>query len=153
MNLISVSALVKRNTMSLNFTPHACVIQDIHTLKMIGKGDLVGGLYVLKAETDMLVSTIVKSAHHAMVANVVNKTTWHKRLGHLSFKRMELIKDQLHFHDANNDICSVCPLAKQRRLSFVSNNQLSKCAFDLIHCDTWGRITHLLVMDMHIFSH
>lgn len=31
------------------------------------------------------------------------------------------------------------PLAKQRRLSFICHNHLSKCAFDLIQCDIWGQ--------------
>ena len=34
--------------------------------------------------------------------------------------------------------CTICPLAKQRKLSFTSNNHLSSNAFDLIHIDIWG---------------
>lgn len=34
--------------------------------------------------------------------------------------------------------CQICPLAKQRRLPFKSNNHLSENAFDLIHLDIWG---------------
>ena len=34
--------------------------------------------------------------------------------------------------------CYICPLAKQRRLSFASNNNTSACMFDLVHWHTWG---------------
>lgn len=34
--------------------------------------------------------------------------------------------------------CSVCPLAKQKRLAFISNNKLSPKPFDLVHIDVWG---------------
>lgn len=34
--------------------------------------------------------------------------------------------------------CTMCPLAKQRKLSFTSNNHLSSNAFDLIHVHIWG---------------
>ena len=64
---------------------------------------------------------------------------WHSRLGHLLDKRLHLLKDQLpcnvsKFHTP----CYVCPLAKQRTLSFVSNNHMSPFPYDLIHCDIWG---------------
>lgn len=39
---------------------------------------------------------------------------------------------------SNTEPCYICPLAKQRRLSFVSHNHLSQSPFDLIHCDVWG---------------
>ena len=36
------------------------------------------------------------------------------------------------------DPCYVCPLAKQRRLSFDSNNHMAQSPFDLVHCDVRG---------------
>lgn len=72
--------------------------------------------------------------------NKVTSHSWHHRLGHLSFKRLEFLKDQLHFKGEKNGITPyyICPLAKQRRLAFISNNHLSSYSFDLIHCDVWG---------------
>lgn len=75
--------------------------------------------------------------------NNVTSHIWYNRLGLLSFQKIELLKDQLHltcngYKQYKFAPCSVCPLAKQRRLSFVSNNHFSHNAFDLIHCDTWG---------------
>lgn len=67
----------------------------------------------------------------------------HYRLGHLSFQRLTLLRDQLHlfcnkYKDSRLVQCDVCPLAKQKRLSFTSNNHTSPNPFDLVHCDTWG---------------
>ena len=38
----------------------------------------------------------------------------------------------------DNHVCTVCPLAKQKRLPFPHNNHLSPCAFDILHVDIWG---------------
>ena len=35
-------------------------------------------------------------------------------------------------------ICTVCPLAKQKRLPFPNENHVCFSMFDLIHCDIWG---------------
>ena len=37
-----------------------------------------------------------------------------------------------------DSVCTVCPLAKQKRLPFISNNNLSSSPFDLLHVDIWG---------------
>lgn len=38
----------------------------------------------------------------------------------------------------SNTPCHICPLAKQRRLSFHFHNNVASAPFDLIHCDIWG---------------
>ena len=50
-----------------------------------------------------------------------------------------MLKDQLqcnHFSRATP--CYICPLAKQKRLSFPSHNNMSDSPFDLIYYDIWG---------------
>lgn len=37
----------------------------------------------------------------------------------------------------HSSLCKVCPLAKQKRISFPDNPHLSKLPFDLIHLDVW----------------
>ena len=50
-------------------------------------------------------------------------TIWHFRLGHPSFNNM--LPSVLHsFFGVCIDGCIVCPLAKQRRLSFPFNNNV-----------------------------
>lgn len=36
------------------------------------------------------------------------------------------------------ELCSNCPLAKQKHLPYISNNNLCANAFDLLHIDIWG---------------
>lgn len=45
-------------------------------------------------------------------------------------------------HNFSSSSCSVCPLAKFRRLSFPNSNTLSDLPFDLLHCDIWGPYAH-----------
>ena len=100
---------------------------------MIGRGNKVQDLYVLNVQC-------LHSVSNAFVNNV-SAHIWHNRLGHISFKRLDSLKDQLKCDVTRlhkSDPCYICPLAKQRRLPFESNNHLSKFPFDLVHCDIWG---------------
>lgn len=141
-NLLSISALTKRSSISIKFLTDGCDIQDLYNLRMIGKGRRVGGLYILDSTMKYGCNSVKHICNSdSVVMNNVDSYTWHNRLGHLSFKRLAGLKEQLHFkcNKGNEDVpCSICPLTKQRRLSFVSNNHLSPNAFDLVHADTWG---------------
>ena len=45
--------------------------------------------------------------------------TWHNRLGHPSHKHIAHLKDMFYIHlPKTQHICTVCPLAKQKILSF-----------------------------------
>lgn len=68
----------------------------------------------------------------------VSTPIWHNRLGHLSSKRLLSMRSVLGFSNSSKPPCHVCPLAKQRRLSFPFNNNVASSPFDLIHCDAWG---------------
>ena len=51
----------------------------------------------------------------------------------------ELTKKREIFYSPNcKNICHICPLAKQRCLSFPTFNNIADNAFDLVHCDIWG---------------
>lgn len=78
----------------------------------------------------------------AIVCSFIKQSvhSWHTRLGHPSLKHLSHLKSLIHvdsFKGTCTDKCLICPLAKQRRLSFQSNNNLASHIFDLIHCD-WG---------------
>ena len=45
---------------------------------------------------------------------------------------------QCDFSKCSDDVCYICPLAKHKRLPFVSHNHMSHIPFDLVHCDIWG---------------
>ena len=70
-----------------------------------------------------------------------NTLKWHYRLGHLSDDILRLIHGYKNLHLPSIfscKTCSVCPLAKQKRLPFTCHNHFSDACFDLIHCDIWG---------------
>ena len=65
---------------------------------------------------------------------------WHYRLEHPSYVKIQTLRNTFHINQ-NSDISwnySICNLAKQRRLSFISSNNLSITPFHLIHYDIWG---------------
>ena len=99
---------------------------------MIGRGRQLDSLFVLQYASFL-------SLFPSLISHVTSDT-WHARLGHLSnevFSKVSpYISDYpLHFDHLK---CSICPLAKLRRLSSQSHNNLSESTFDLVHCDIWG---------------
>ncbi|CAA2978778.1 Hypothetical predicted protein [Olea europaea subsp. europaea] len=115
--------------------------QDLNSSKMIGRGKRVDGLDIINTALGALKGCNVRESICNSTYNVVNNSRiWHSRFGHLSFKRLEHLKGQLHFKTDKrmDDVpCFVSPLAKQRRLSFVSHNHLSSNVFDLVHRGIW----------------
>ena len=114
---------------------------------MIGRGDKFEDLYILDTDTLKFASTI-------FVSNV-SAHVWHNRLGHLSFKRLDALKNHLHCDVSRLNKafpCYIFPLAKQRRLSFDSHNHMSQ--FPMIWCIvTLGGLTLFLhMLDINIFQ-
>ena len=126
-NLVSVSALTINSDLVLLFLNDGFVIQDMSSKMMIGKGKRQDGLYVLQVDT---------SSHIHSSFNLVSAQIWHDRLGHLSFKKLQPMKSVLDFAASNKgQPCYICPLAKHRRLLFISHNTLSAKPFDIVHCE------------------
>ena len=111
-NLLSVSALTNASKIAINFFPDHFLIQEIPSKRTIGRGKTLEGLYVLDSsstEFDLLKS------HFMAYANKVSIQTWHNRLGHLSPKCLDLLKDQLDCNKSSftpHSPCYICPLAK-----------------------------------------
>ncbi|XP_039019841.1 uncharacterized protein LOC120151472 [Hibiscus syriacus] len=85
-NLLLVSALLNFSNLSVLFCKTNCLIQDLH--RVIGKGELVQGLYLLQ----------MSSFNSNISCNTVSSSLssdWHNRLGHPSIHVMHLLKDVL----------------------------------------------------------
>ena len=83
-------------------------------------------------------STVSNSFSAATSANTL-PSLWHSRLGHPLDSRLQSLSHVFPFlKNSFNNACNICPLAKQKRLSFPFNNNLSTFAFDLLHMDVWG---------------
>jgi len=130
LNLISISSLTDDIGSRVIFDKTSCEIQDPIKARMLGQGRRIANLYVLDIE-DPIVS----------VNAVVDISMWHRRLGHASLQRLDVISDSLGTTKPKNkgsDYCHVCHLAKQRKLPFPSQNKVCNEIFDLLHIDIWG---------------
>ena len=135
-NLLSVSAFTDTLSLSMVFTPDACIIQEPSRGKMIGKGSRKGQLYQLDFDCFVADKAFV-AASRIPTSNILS--LWHSRLGHPSFSRLKGLQSVLDF-DSSFDLtpCNVCPLAKQRCLPYISLNKRCSSTFDLLHLDIWG---------------
>ncbi|XP_004499523.1 uncharacterized protein [Cicer arietinum] len=111
------------------------------TSKMIGHAKLFNGLYHLQQPINdvkycVLYSLNSRSSH-------VTFDLWHLRLGHPSNNVLTHICKHFPYVSFNSyKICDSCYLAKQSRLPFNASNTISDNAFDLIHMDIWGPLSH-----------
>ena len=134
-NLISVAKLSSSFHCTLAFIDHFCDIQETHTLRRIGYAKLQDGLYVLRGCT-------ATPAPAGSVHNISTTSThlWHSRLGHRSHKKLYTLYNHFPFISVSecNNNCTVCPLAKQKRLPYKVSNSRANAPFDLLHIDIWG---------------
>ena len=80
-----------------------------------------------------------KSTFSSSVSTKDMPILWHFRLGHPSLSRMSILQNVLPSFSAQCiDVCTICPLAKRKRLPFPSHNNLCNEPFSLIHVDVWG---------------
>ncbi|KAG7583985.1 Retrotransposon Copia-like N-terminal [Arabidopsis suecica] len=143
LNLLSVSQLTKDMKSRVYFDEDCCVIQDPIKEQKIGNSKQIGGLYVLDTSSDECSSVdILPNVEENQYCNaVVDNTLWHSRLGHPSYAKIDVLHDVLGLRKRNKDElvhCSICQKAKQKHLSFPSQNNMASQKFDLVHIDTWG---------------
>ena len=130
LNLISISSLTSDLGYRVIFDPCSCEIQDLSKELTIRKGRRVANLYVLEVEESKV-----------SVNAVVDVSMWHQRLGHPSYSRLDVLSKSLgttKHKNKGNAYCHVCHLAKQRKLSYVSENNICNSNFELLHIDVWG---------------
>ncbi|XP_073121108.1 uncharacterized protein [Henckelia pumila] len=139
-NLLSVSSLIADTQSTVSFYHDSFIIQDNISKRMIGKGKKIDGLYILE----------VASSSSSIPINHVDIQVWHNLLGHPSLKILQSLRSmlQLNIEDLHSATpCTVCPLAKQKLLPFVSHHHVSLDAFDLVHCDTYLNSSSLPGLD------
>ena len=118
---------------------------------MIGMGKQQNGLYLLDSSpnsTHVVATNVPESSLHRYLYSLSfvkhsnsNFHVWHCRLGHPSLSRMSFLSSivpNVSHSCTNAHTCTVCPLAKQKRLPFPNNNHLSSTSFELLHVDIWG---------------
>ncbi|KAL0456583.1 UNVERIFIED_CONTAM: Retrovirus-related Pol polyprotein from transposon TNT 1-94 [Sesamum latifolium] len=92
-------------------------------------------LYFCYAKYDLLAA----SAVHSKISDL-----WHKRLGHMSSKGLDLLHKQGMLKEKCDNIsfCDDCILGKHHKVQFPSSSSQkpssSSCILDYIHADVWG---------------
>jgi len=145
-NLLSVSKLVRSFNCCFLFFANYCFIQNLTTWMTIGVGREANGLFYLLDNPDMLSKADSSSCKFVVpfqfsaTVKSVSTDIWHYRLGHLSPSRLQFLhSNNQHIScDLISTPCTICPLAKQKRLPFLHSVIVSTSSFDLIHCDIWG---------------
>ena len=121
-NLISVSKLTKDLNCCVLFFPDHCLIQDLVTKQIIGKGHVSGGLYILDAWVPQSVAC----------SSVVSPFEAHCRLGHPSLPVLKKLCPQ--FHKVSLLECESCHFAKHHQSSLSPKvNKRAESAFELVH--------------------
>ena len=150
-NSLSISKLTQQLPYRLVFLSQFCFIQELSSWKMIGIGEVHNGLYLLQRSDCINSSSLAdhllkhksdplkhKFGHSFSLVNSVTNMprVWHFRLGHPSMNKLLSLQDSLFVSfDSCDDVCNICPKAKQKRLPFPFNNNFSSFAFNLVHVD------------------
>lgn len=113
--------------------PSFCLIQDIQTVRIIGRGTEKGGLYYVDEVIQQGIATL---AHEAATRQIL---LWHRRLAHTSSGYLDRIFPALSKLNKNFS-CETCILAKSHRQSFLPSNSRIDNPFLLVHTDVWGPI-------------
>ena len=95
--------------MSLTFDCNGCHIQDKNSLEMIGSTKMQDRLYILRIPSyQKLQIKPIKFTHTINTVNVSAsdlETLWHFRLGHISNKCIDVIKNKFPYVKYNKSFC------------------------------------------------
>lgn len=148
-NLISVHRLVQDLGCSVVFNTNGCVLQGPSMRRPLVLGDLSQGLYYTSFQPPSSAAS-PQTTHERCVnsCKTDNKTLdaaklWHLRLGHAPFRHLKHIDSSLYISDMSEHIlCTVCPRARQCRLSLTHSEIKTTKVFQLLHIDIWGPYKH-----------
>lgn len=132
-NLFSVSKLLAKSKMNVNFTTDACYIQAPAWTQKLEIGKLHAGLYLCNNSSDPS-SGLTPSNCNAMT-HKVDINVWHARIGHIYGNLLKLLPLP---SISNLQVCDSFHFAKQQRLPFSKSTSISTSIFDLVHADVWG---------------
>jgi transposase InsO family protein len=139
-NLLSVNKLANKGFTTI-FSSEGCNMyltnDDVIKGNPVASAVEESGLYRLNC-------TEVGQVQNAMLTSVESRQNlWHRRLGHLGIKNMELLKDMVDGLDFTKENhvkpCLSCFKGKQTRLPFVSTGKSrAKDILELVHSDVCG---------------
>ncbi|KAL2926306.1 Retrovirus-related Pol polyprotein from transposon RE1 [Bienertia sinuspersici] len=134
-NLISATKLCQDLKCMITFTHDKYYIQDYSQKTLQVLGELRSGLYAVDGTSPIF----HKDKSKAVFLSLSEESKlWHLRLAHMPFNKLVHVKPGLKSNTSCDYFCTICPKARQTRLSFpVSSSHTNKC-FQLLHVDIWG---------------
>lgn len=116
-NLISVRALTRGNSVSVEFDPCDFSIKDLGTKTVLLRCDSFGISPCCGPRNDPL-------ARHLLFSLPTNTSLWHARLGHPGDASLQRILHSFDFTCAKDDdhTCHACRLGKHVRMPFYTSN-------------------------------
>ncbi|KAM0020356.1 putative RNA-directed DNA polymerase [Helianthus debilis subsp. tardiflorus] len=129
--LLSISHITKELNCTVLMHPTFCLLQDIRTGVIIGRGTERQGLYY--------VDEVAHQGTVMLAHGTDNRDAWlwHRRLGHPSHGYSHLLFPKL-FPSTGKIDCETCFRAKSHRDPFKPSNTKVASPFSLIHSDVWG---------------
>ncbi|XP_010501746.1 PREDICTED: uncharacterized protein LOC104779049 [Camelina sativa] len=117
--------------------PNGSLVMDPTKGLTIGRGRRITNLYLLDVEEP----ADSRQLSSCSLNDEIDSAVWHKRLGHTSFSRIDMLSDVLGISKQRNKRvlhCDICQRAKQKKLPFSNRGNICFAPFDLLHIDVWG---------------
>jgi len=113
--LLSISQVTKELNCVVLMFPTFCLLQDILTKEIIGRGTERGGLYY--------VNEVAHKGHTMLTHGTVTRELWlwYRRLGHPSFGYLKILFPSLFTSNTETIKCETCIRAKNH--SYFSSQQ------------------------------
>ncbi|KAL2622484.1 hypothetical protein R1flu_002689 [Riccia fluitans] len=131
-NLISLGMLVKKG---YKFNVERNVLCVMAGDKVILRGRHRRNLYGLEGST-------ICSEAHVTASQEEMALLWHRRLGHMSKKGMEVLRKQdllSSFKSSKLEFCEHCVFGKHKRSAFSVGTHRSTEVLEYAHSDVWGK--------------
>lgn len=141
-NLLSVSRLISKGLSVLFDDEGGTIINSDGDI--IATASLFHGVYKLDVQSNEFPQQQTEvSFTSANLALQYNQTLWHRRLGHLNMRSMNLLKNSLadgitYQNSRVNKPCAQCVLGKQTSLPFGKSSSRAKAKLEIIHTDLCG---------------
>ncbi|KAM1776985.1 hypothetical protein ACFX11_043708 [Malus domestica] len=134
-HLLYVGQVTEQLDCVVSMFPTFCLLQDIQTRAIIGRGTKRRGLYYVDDVSASRVNQ-VGSSHPNKYKTI---WLWHRRLGHTSFGYLKKLLPSLFHGVSDSDFqCKDCILAKSHRTSYHLSFNKRTIPFELVHSDVWG---------------
>lgn len=127
-SLLLVSKITNELCCSVSFYPEFCIFKGLYNGKVIGIDREHEELYWLQDIEKIKARTTIKDKS--------NSVLWHNRLGHPSMEILNNIDDlKVKMCKTQQELCIVCPMAKQSRSKSPIKTSITTSFFHLLHVD------------------